>query len=500
MDIKTRLISSVLFWAAWIVIPLILEILPALGSFLILIKRRIDSLKVRPPIKYPEITLIVPVYNSQDSLERCIKSIDESDYPNNLIRIYFVNNKGKDDSISVFRACQNKYTDLRMTWLDSEQGKARALNLALYNSEGKYIINIDSDGVLEKTALSHMVDKFEQYPDINCMTGVVMIDYTPIKETKERGLRFVRRLEYLEYAQAFLAGRNYASEINAIYTLSGAFSGFRKSAVLKSRLYNTDTIAEDTQLTFQMRYDHGERIMLSEKSIYVTDPIEDMDKLYTQRQRWQRGSLEVSNMYASQKLSAGHMFSDLSVRTLLFDHTFAFPRMIWYVALIVLLATGYSGKTIVVAAVFMIALYFLCSFLFFISAAGFLHDFPTMRKQYLSQWYLVPLLPLYNMLTFFIRFAGIINSINTVSSWKTMTITEEKALMDKIFHDDTKGIRKVIDKVAFVFDNRSKEESKLEPIRYKTEGARILAALVHFLGFAGSVYAIFHVAVHGLIF
>ena len=35
-------------------------------------------------------------------------------------------------------------------------------------------------------------------------------------------------MEFMEYAQAFLAGRNYASELNAIYTLSGAFSAFRK--------------------------------------------------------------------------------------------------------------------------------------------------------------------------------------------------------------------------------------------------------------------------------
>lgn len=498
MDIKTRLISTVLFWAAWIVIPICLEILPAIGSFFILIKRRIDSYKVKPPIKYPEITLIVPVYNSQDSLERCIRSINDCDYPNNLIRIYFVNNKGKDDSISVYRMCQNKYTDLRMTWLDSEQGKSRALNLALYNSDGKYIINIDSDGILEKSALTHMVDKFEMYPEINCMTGVVMIEFNAVKETKERFLRFIRRLEYLEYAQAFLAGRNYASAINAIYTLSGAFSGFRKSAILKSRLYNTDTIAEDTQLTFQMRYDHNERIYLSEKSIYITDPIEDMDKLYTQRQRWQRGSLEVSNMYARKKLSVQHLFRDLSVRTLLFDHTFAFPRMIWYVALGVLLFTGYSGKTIVVAAIFMVILYYLSSILFYISAVGFLHDFPEMRKQYLSQWFLVPVLPAYNLLTFFYRFAGIINSINTASSWKTMTMTEERANIRNIFREDTKDIRKVTDKLVVFFDNRYANESNDEPVEIKLEGARILAVLILGLGFAVSITSIIYVAMNGL--
>lgn len=97
----------------------------------------------------------------------------------------------------------------------------------------------------------------------------------------------------MEYAQAFLAGRSYASEMNAVYTLSGAFSAFRKSAVLKSWMYNTDTICEDTHITFQMRYRQNERVEVCEDAIFFVDPIEDVNKLYTQRQRWQREVLRL---------------------------------------------------------------------------------------------------------------------------------------------------------------------------------------------------------------
>ena len=44
-----------------------------------------------------------------------------------------------------------------MQWMNAKQGKSRALNMALFNSEGKYIINIDSDGILEKSALKNLV-------------------------------------------------------------------------------------------------------------------------------------------------------------------------------------------------------------------------------------------------------------------------------------------------------------------------------------------------------
>ncbi len=73
----------------------------------------------------------------------------------------------------------------------------------------------------------------------------------------------------MEYAQAFLAGRSYASELNSVYTLSGAFSAFRKSAVLKSWMYNTDTICEDTHITFQMRYLQKERVEVCEDALFL---------------------------------------------------------------------------------------------------------------------------------------------------------------------------------------------------------------------------------------
>ena len=325
--IINRFVNSFVFWAAWIIIPVIMEIIPSIGSIVVLIKKKIKPVKYDIPIIYPEISLLIPVYNSQDSLEACISSIYESDYPNDKIRIFLVNNQGQDNSFNVFAECQKKFPELMMQWLNAKQGKSKALNLALFNSDGKYIIHIDSDGILEKTALTNMVNKFEADLSIDCMTGAIMTMPDQVEEYKGFFAKLLRKMEFMEYAQAFLAGRNYASELNAIYTLSGAFSAFRKSTVLKSQLYNTDTICEDTQITFQMKYLQKKRVYMCENAIFYVDPIEDMNKLYTQRQRWQRGSLEVSHLFLKNKLKARNMFTNVGVRTLVYDHTFAFPRM-----------------------------------------------------------------------------------------------------------------------------------------------------------------------------
>ena len=161
MTVINSFLNSILFWAAWIIIPFVMEIIPSIGSFLILVKKKIFPAKYEDPVFWPEVTLIIPVYNSQDSLQECIQSINDSDYPNEKMRIFLVNNQGSDDSFRVYTDCQELYPDLLMQWLNAKQGKSRALNLALFNADGKYIIHVESDGQFEPHAITNMVRKFE---------------------------------------------------------------------------------------------------------------------------------------------------------------------------------------------------------------------------------------------------------------------------------------------------------------------------------------------------
>lgn len=462
MELMNRLFNSFLFWAAWIIIPVIMEIIPSLGSVFVLIKKRLFPVDCQKPVIDPEISLIIPIYNSMDTLEECIRSIHESDYPNSQMRIFLVNNQGQDDSFQVFCECQRKYPELKMQWLNAKQGKSKALNLALFNSEGKYIIHIDSDGLLEKSAIRNMVYRFENEQSIECMTGVILTDPKQVQSYPLLFPRLFRKMEFMEYAQAFLAGRNYASEMNAIYTLSGAFSAFRKSAVLKSQLYNTDTICEDTQITFQIKYLMDMKVSICEDAIFFVDPIENMNKLYTQRQRWQRGSLEVSRLFLKDKMKARHMFTDVALRTLTYDHTFAFPRMIWYLALVCLLFMNYSFTIIGFSTLFIFFLYILIGYFYYFSTIGFLKNFKKIKRYYAKQWYVIPMLPFFNLLVFFIRFAGIVNSINTDSAWKTKNFTEERESAFKIITGDFARILRPLQKVRGYVNVEKNSEEEVE--------------------------------------
>lgn len=81
------------FWTAWLVIPAIFELSPAIVAFFRNHFSKISSKQEYHPGRMPQLTVIVPIYNSGDTLYDCLKSIAESNYPKHLISIICANNK-----------------------------------------------------------------------------------------------------------------------------------------------------------------------------------------------------------------------------------------------------------------------------------------------------------------------------------------------------------------------------------------------------------------------
>lgn len=51
-----------------------------------------------------------------------------------LLFLAAVNNGSRDDRFAVYTGCQQEFPQLSTQWLNAEQGKSRAPNLAIYNS------------------------------------------------------------------------------------------------------------------------------------------------------------------------------------------------------------------------------------------------------------------------------------------------------------------------------------------------------------------------------
>jgi cellulose synthase/poly-beta-1,6-N-acetylglucosamine synthase-like glycosyltransferase len=185
-----------------------------------------------------------------------------------------------------------------------------------------------------------------------------------------------------------------------------------------------------------MRYLQKERVEICENALFYVDPIEGVNKLYTQRQRWQRGSLEVAKQFLNDKNDFGRSFLDVNVHTLLYDHTFAFPRAIWYLALLCLLFMNYSSKMILLSTAFIFLTYIIVGFMYFATVLYFFREFPDLKSYYAAHWWVVILLPFFNFAVFFIRLAGIVNSIGTDSAWKTRNLTEEGQAFAAVVKED----------------------------------------------------------------
>ena len=102
MTVIDYILSTIVFWMAWIIIPLLMEIFPAIGNFFVLLFKRFRQKKEMPASYDPEITLIIPVYNSGDTLKACIASVAQSTYPSELIHIMLVNNESRDNSFEIY--------------------------------------------------------------------------------------------------------------------------------------------------------------------------------------------------------------------------------------------------------------------------------------------------------------------------------------------------------------------------------------------------------------
>ena len=419
------------FWLTWALIPILVEIIPSvISSVRIMISNRHPK-KMVMPAKMPMISVLVPVHNSEDTLFACIQSIHDSTYPTKLIQVILADNNSTDNSFQVFAHVQNTFADMNLRLIHTAAGKAQALNAALYGAIGTYIINIDSDGILEKNALMNMVLRFENDYEVSALTGSILPNRLMLKKNGS----LLRYNEYFEYAQAFLSGRVMESHKNQLFTMSGAFSAFRKEAVMKSFLYDINTIGEDTDMTFQIRQRMKRKVGLCANAFFYIEPIKDLSELYLQRQRWQRGEVEVIQEYANN-LEMNEFFKNFMVRRLLIDHTFLFPRMIWLCASVVLLFFRYSPIMMGMSYFIIYLLYIFVEVLNYICVIQLLEDFPNDQTFYKKQWWVTLTLPFYNFICAGIRLIGVINSMTTTAGWNSIPFKEEWNKVTTIVKND----------------------------------------------------------------
>ena len=101
-----------------------------------------------------KVSIIIPVYNAENSLTRTLDSVCNQTYNN--IEIILVNDGSKDNSLKICE--QFKKTDRRIIIINKKNGGvSRARNDAIRISSGQYIVFADADDYMENNAVEQMM-------------------------------------------------------------------------------------------------------------------------------------------------------------------------------------------------------------------------------------------------------------------------------------------------------------------------------------------------------
>lgn len=442
----TRAINVFLFWGIWLLVPLMVDGLSALGQLISIsageaARRRRILADLReaglapghsrpsprqaflPPLeRFPLVTVIIPVHNNSHTLGQTLESLSAQTYPLESIEVICVDNGSTDHCFDVFCRFQEGRSKLRLAWIPVERpGKAAALNAGIYSSSGAYILAVDADVSLGPDAVYEMVRNFEYRPRLAAATGAIAA--APPAREANRLMELLHVCEAFEYLSAFCVGRRYQSLVNSLYTLSGAFSAFRRETLFESSyLYDSLTVSEDTKLTFDLR-DRVQRrrpdatIECVDTAIAFVEPISSLAALYSQRLRWQRGQIEVTALHSDEHSGLTGPFRSVSGRTLLADHTLAFPRLVWTFLLPFLFLLGYSPAVVVTAVIAMYVSYVLIECLFFLAAYRYVQPEDQVRLRRIA--WVVLVMPLFRFMVYWFRLAGMLHAVAEPQRWHT---------------------------------------------------------------------------------
>lgn len=200
--------------------------------------------------KNPLISVVMPVYNVENYVERCLDSIINQTYIN--IELIIVNDGSKDSSLSI---C-NKFAkeDKRIKIVNKENGGlSSARNAGLSEATGTYIYFVDSDDYCEKNIIDELYSAL-----VNTESDLSICGFKKEKEgcEKEKGININYDIEVLDKEQTLLNTAYYGGYVwNKLYDMR---------IIREHNLKFDETIQSNEDLIFLVEY-----MLYCNKSCYV---------------------------------------------------------------------------------------------------------------------------------------------------------------------------------------------------------------------------------------
>ncbi|MEM6940991.1 MAG: glycosyltransferase [Pseudomonadota bacterium] len=246
------------------------------GVILLLALRR--RRHVAPQVAaHPSVTVVIPAYNEEAAIGKCIESVLASDYP--WLEVVVVDDGSTDQTLNaVFSFAYEKRLRLIS---HPNQGKWSALNRALQDLESDIAVCIDADTQVTPDAISKMVAHF-QSPRIGAVAGKIVVG---------NRVNLLTRMQALEYVTAQNFERRAFDSINGILVVPGAIGAWRVCALRAAGLFCADTMTEDCDMTISVNR-AGYRVVFDERAVAFTEAPLSIRALMTQRLRWSLGMFQ----------------------------------------------------------------------------------------------------------------------------------------------------------------------------------------------------------------
>lgn len=107
-----------------------------------------------------KVTVIIPVYNSENYIARCLDSVLSQSYTN--YEILVVNDGSKDNSQKIIEEYKEKYPEKITSIIQENKGVAKTRNESIKRATGKYIMFIDNDDYIDKDYIETFVKEIEK--------------------------------------------------------------------------------------------------------------------------------------------------------------------------------------------------------------------------------------------------------------------------------------------------------------------------------------------------
>jgi poly-beta-1,6 N-acetyl-D-glucosamine synthase len=260
------------------------------------------------PETYPFVSIIVPAYNEAEVIQSSLASLLELRYP--YYEIIAVDDGSTDGTYERMKEFEGNHYGVRVSVYRKENsGKADTLNYGIRRSQAPLVVCMDSDSRLTPDALRYAVAHFQD-PNVGAVAGNVKVINRHNIWTKLEALEYIEGLNIVRNAQAFW---------RTVNVVPGPMGVFRRTAIEGTGGYDSDTFAEDFDMTVKILA-AGWKITYEPKAVAYTEAPEELLDVIKQRYRWTRGVLQALRKQRHLLTrSAGNITTPLSLWYMIFE-------------------------------------------------------------------------------------------------------------------------------------------------------------------------------------